>query len=128
MDILRRIVVSMESGRDINIDELLLKELCAVPLSLATTDCTLRSTQKSELATIIACGVKERELSASNLKTCTTMDWMDLVRAIGKPPNTIIFGDYATVFINKVKTILTAMSRELMSYLINIVSTLSRLV
>ena len=40
-DIFHRIIVSMDSGREVNIDELLQKELCAVPLSLATTDSVL---------------------------------------------------------------------------------------
>ena len=75
----------MESGRDINIDELLRKEPYAIPLSLATTDYTLRSTNKAELVRILEAGVKETQLSTSNLKTWTIIDGMALVRAMRKP-------------------------------------------
>ena len=66
-DIFWRIVVTMESGRDIIIDELLRKELCAIPLSLATTDYALRSTNKAELVRILEVGAKETRLSTVHL-------------------------------------------------------------
>jgi len=88
----------MESGREVNMDELLQKELCAVPLSLATTDSVLRPTNKADLATILQAGAKETELSPSVLRTCTIIDGMALVRAIRKPQNASTFGDYADVF------------------------------
>lgn len=75
-DIFRRIIVSMDSGREDNIDELLQKELCAVPLSLATTESFLRSTNKADLVTILEAGAKETELSPSSVSTCTSlMGW-----------------------------------------------------
>jgi len=57
-----RIIVSMESGREVNMDELLQKELCAVP------DSVLRPTNKA--------GAKETDLSPSVLRTCTIIDGM----------------------------------------------------
>ncbi|KAJ4925401.1 hypothetical protein JOQ06_018133, partial [Pogonophryne albipinna] len=77
-DIFCRIIVSMESGREVNMDELLQKELCAVPLSLATTDSVLRPTNKADLATILQAGAKETELSPSVMRTCTIIDGMAL--------------------------------------------------
>ncbi|KAF3835485.1 hypothetical protein F7725_028043 [Dissostichus mawsoni] len=101
-DIFRRIIVSMESGREVNMDELLQKELCAVPLSLATTDSVLRPTNKADLATILQAGAKETELSPSVMRTCTIIDGMALVRAMGKPHNASTFGEYADVFTQRV--------------------------
>lgn len=101
-DIFRRIIISMESGREVNIDKLLQKELCAVPLSLATTDSVLRPTNKADLATILQAGAKGTELSPSIVSTCTIIDGMALVRAIGKPPNALTFGDYADIFMQNV--------------------------
>lgn len=86
-DIFRRIIASMDSGREVNIDELLQKELCAIPLSLATMDSLLKPTNKADLATILQAGAKETELSPTAVSTCTIIDGMALERAIGKPPN-----------------------------------------
>ncbi|KAJ4924579.1 hypothetical protein JOQ06_003533 [Pogonophryne albipinna] len=97
-DIFRCIIVSMESGREVNMDEL----LCAVPLSLATTDSVLRPTNKADLATILLAGAKETELSPSVMRTCTIIDGMALVRAMGKPHNASTFGEYADVFTQRV--------------------------
>ncbi|KAJ4935256.1 hypothetical protein JOQ06_016792 [Pogonophryne albipinna] len=78
-DIFCRIIVSMESGREVNMDELLQKELCAVPLSLATTYSVLRPTNKADLATILQAGAMETELSPSVMRTCTIIDGMALM-------------------------------------------------
>ncbi|ROL03949.1 UDP-N-acetylglucosamine/UDP-glucose/GDP-mannose transporter [Anabarilius grahami] len=101
-DIFRRIIVSMDSGREVNIDGLLQEELCAVPLSLATTESVLRPTSKADLATKLQAGAKETVLSPSLVRTCTIIDGMALVRAIGKPQNASTFGDYADICIQKV--------------------------
>jgi len=101
-DIFRRVVVAMECGRDVNIDDLLQKELCAVPLSLATTDFALRSSNKAELASILEEGATVTGLDASNLSTCTIIDGMAMVRAMGKPPGLSTFADYADEFTKRV--------------------------
>ncbi len=101
-DIFCRIIVSMDSGREVNIDGLLQKELCAVPLSLATTESVLRPTSKADLATILQAGAKETGLSPSLVSTCTIIDGMALIRTMGKPQNASTFGDYADIFIQKV--------------------------
>ena len=101
-DIFRHIILSMESGREVNIDELLEKELCAVPLSLAKTDSVLRATNKADLATILQAGATETELRPSSMRTCTIIDGMALVRAMGKPQHASTFGEYADVFTQRV--------------------------
>ena len=102
-DIFRCIIVSIESGRDVNIDDLLQKELCVVRLSLATTDFALKSTNKAELASILGEGARVSELDVSNLLTCTIVDGMALVRAMGKPQGISTFGDYVDEFIKRIK-------------------------
>ena len=78
-DIFRHIIVSMDSGREVNIDELLQEELCAIPLSLATTESVLRPTSKAVLATILQAGAKDTGLSPSLVRTCTIIVGMALV-------------------------------------------------
>ena len=78
-DIFRCIIVSMDSGREVNIDVPLQEELCAIPLSLATTESVLRPTSKAVLATILQAGAKETGLSPSLVRTCTIIDGMALV-------------------------------------------------
>lgn len=49
-DLLRRVVVALESGRDIDVDDLLTRELSPVPFSIATLDgCIREATGKSDL-------------------------------------------------------------------------------
>lgn len=85
-------------------DELLQQELCAVPLSLTTTDSSLRHTNKAELATILAEAVTETDMSVSDLSSCTIIDGMALVRVMGRPQGATTFGDLADEFTWKVKS------------------------
>lgn len=95
-DLFQRLIVVMESGRDIDIDSLLTQELCHVPLALANTDGTLRQTNKSQLLPLLEKdGVSQANAPASNTPTCTIVDGMALVQALGKPKDTKTFGDYA---------------------------------
>ena len=53
-DLLRRAVVALESGREVDVDTLLQRELSPVPLSIATLDGCLRLTSsKSDLGNIL---------------------------------------------------------------------------
>ena len=52
-DLLRRVVVSLESGREVDLDTLLQPELSPVPLSIATLDrCPRLASSKSDLGKI----------------------------------------------------------------------------
>ena len=82
------------------------KRNCVQYPSLPTTDSVLRPTNKADLATILQAGAKETELSPSVLRTCTIIDGMALVRAIGTPLNPSIFVDYADVFTQRVTSYL----------------------
>ena len=53
-DLLRRVVVALESGCDIDVDTLLQRELSPIPLSLATPDGNIRSaSSKADLSNIL---------------------------------------------------------------------------
>jgi len=52
-DLLRRVIVALESGRDVDVTTLLQSELAPVPKSLATLDGSLREAVKSDLGTIL---------------------------------------------------------------------------
>ena len=71
--------------QNVNIDDLDQKELCAVQLSLATTDFALRSTIKAERISFLEAGSMLSELNFSNLLTCTIADQVAFVTAMGKP-------------------------------------------
>ena len=70
-DIFRRIILSMDSGREVNLDRLLQEEMCAIPLSLATTESVLRPASKAALATILQAGACSMVVSPSLVRTCT---------------------------------------------------------
>ena len=96
-DLFRRLVVAVESGRDIELDTLLLKELSPVPLSLANTNGTLRSTNKAQLAHLLEEGNIKQSLPESSLQECTIIDGMDLIHSLGKLPGLKTFGDLVDV-------------------------------
>ena len=89
-----------QRGRDIHIDSLLQQELCPVPLALANTDGTLRATNKSQLFPILEKGdVSMTSLPASDTPTCTIVDGMALIQAMGKAKEIKTFGEYAEHFV-----------------------------
>lgn len=92
-NIFQRLVVAIESGRDIDLDTLLMKELSPVPLSLANTDGSLRATNKSQLGHILEDGHVFPSLPKSALSMCMIIDGMALVHAIGKSSSSVTFGD-----------------------------------
>lgn len=99
-DLFRRIIIANEAGRDIDMDIILEQELYPVPLSLATTAGKLRVTNKSQLGCLLQEGesVSVNTLPASPLHTCTIIDAMALVQAIGKPAGAQTFGDLSYIF------------------------------
>ena len=65
-DLLRRVVIALESGRDVDVDELLQRELSAVPLSIATPNIILREASgKSDLSRILHEKVCQSQLPIS---------------------------------------------------------------
>jgi len=100
----RRLLLATDAGRDVNIDCLLESELSEKPLSLTTSDGRLRA-NKSQLIEILAHGVIQKDLPVTpDLNTCTIIDGMALVQALGKPAGLRTFGELADSFIDTVKS------------------------
>lgn len=112
-DLFRRIIVSMDAGRDIDIDNFLKQELSEVPLSLASIAGSLRGTNKAQLAASIADGVTQnvKPHGIEKQKSCTIIDGMSLVQSIKRQRETRSFGDYADLFIGVVKSYLADSAR-----------------
>jgi len=103
-DLFQRLIVSMEAGRRIDLDALLQRELCHVPLSIATTDGNLRPANKSQLLPILESGdVTQTSLPASRTSTCVIIDGMALVQVLAKP-KAKTFSDYSDACVKAVNT------------------------
>jgi len=86
LDMFRRLLIAKDAGRDVNIDCLLESELLEKPLSLTTSDGRLRKANKSQFIEILAHCVIQKDLPVTpDLNTCTIIDGMALVQALGKP-------------------------------------------
>ena len=73
-DLLRRVIVALESGRDVDVNTLLQSELAPVPKLLATLDGSLREAEKSDLGTILQENVCKSQMLISRSQTCTIID------------------------------------------------------
>ena len=102
-NLFQRLIVVMDAGRDIHIDSLLQQELCPVPLALANTDGTLRTTNKSQVFPHLEKGdLSMTSLPASDTPTCTIVDGMALIQAMGKAKEIKTFGEYAENFVRAI--------------------------
>jgi hypothetical protein len=98
-DLLRRLFVASQSGRDIDLGNVLAHELSPVPLALAGTDSTLNKTTKSQLVDLLTDGTAiQNKLPTNKTKTCLLVDAPALIQAIGKPDNAKTFGDLGDAF------------------------------
>ena len=69
-DLLRRVVVALESGRNVDVDELLQRELSPVPLSIATPKGSLREASgKSDLSKILQQNVSQSQRPVNQSET-----------------------------------------------------------
>lgn len=103
-DLFRRMIIAIEGGRTIDIDDMLTSELCPVPLSLAQTDGSLLENDKPNLAAILCNGqdIITNTMPSLNEDICIVIDAMSIIRSMGKPNGAVTFGHYATCFQNKV--------------------------
>lgn len=97
-ELFRRLIVSMDAGRSVDIDEMLDNEMSSVPLALASSNGNLRPTNKALLADILSRDAVKKEFPVEREKTCIIVDGMALVQAIGKPQDVSTFGEYADTF------------------------------
>lgn len=97
-DFFRRVIVALESGRSVDVDHLLQQELSPVPLSLATINGKLRPTNKADLASILTKGSSYNQLPVSSTETCTIIDGMAAVQAMGNRIGAKTFGEWSDSF------------------------------
>ena len=65
-----------------------------VTLSIATSDKTLRPTEKAVLYHLLCDEYMKDSFSETDERTCVVVDSMATVQALGKPANTSTFGDF----------------------------------
>lgn len=103
--LLQRIMGMYESGRSVDIDDILRHELTSVPTSIALADGTLRTGQKSHLIACLTNDVECPPAIVSAEPTGVVIDAMWLVQVIGRPPGAKTYGDVANAFGTSVRKI-----------------------
>ncbi|CAH1154985.1 unnamed protein product [Phaedon cochleariae] len=102
-DVLRRLIVAFEAGRQIDLPSILKHELLSVPLSIAEMDGTLRSSEKASMIKLVAEGVEcPNSINIDRNTSQLIIDGQALVNSIGKPATATTFGDLAAIFIDRV--------------------------
>lgn len=102
-DIFKRLLSASQSGRQVDLANVLTYELQPAPPSLATRDGLLRPpTDKAALSHILADKYAKQVLPNSTESTCVVIDGMALVQSIGKPSKATTFGELADVFSSSV--------------------------
>ena len=82
-NIVQRLITDYRAGRDVILDNILQHELMTIPLSLATTDGSQHSTNKSVLANILTQQVETSANVAVADASCFLIDSQALVMALG---------------------------------------------
>lgn len=100
--ILQRLITAYESGRRVNLHQVLQHELMPVPISLAETNHSLRSGDKSVLADVLTSGIICPAEIAVEGNSSLIIDGQALVVALGKPQGAVTFGDLADTFVKSV--------------------------
>ena len=98
--ILQRLVICYASGRDVNLNSILMHELLPVPLSLAEIDGSLRSGAKHILMDVLLQRVCCTEKPSVPDSSTLVIDGQALVVALGKTQLSKTFGDFAKTFSN----------------------------
>ena len=101
-DLLRRVIVALESGRDLDVNTLLQSELAPVPKSLATLDGSLREAGKSDLGTILLGDVCKSQMPISRSQTCSIIDRMAAVQSLANSSGAKTIGEWNDRFLRHV--------------------------
>ena len=116
-DLLRRVIVALESGRDVDVNTLLQSELAPVPKSLATLDRSLREAGKSDLGIILQGNVCKSQMPISRSQTCTIIDGMAAFQSFANSSGAKTFVSGVTDFFVMSLTIFRTVVQELTRYL-----------
>ena len=122
-DLLRRVIVALESGRDVDVNTLLQSELAPVPKSRATLDGSLREAGKSDLGTILQGNVCKSQMPISRSQTCTFIDGMAAVQSFANSSGAKTFVSGVTDFFVMSLTIFRTVVQELTCYLTDVSGT-----
>ena len=101
-DLLKRVIVALESGRNVDVNTLLQSELAPVTKSLATLDGSLREAGKSDLRTILQGNVCKSHMPISRSQTCTIIDGMVAVQSLANFSGAKPFGEWRNRFLRHV--------------------------
>ena len=102
-DLIHRLFVASQSGRDVNLESILRHELSSVPRELSKTNGKLHTTDKAQLQAILTQEIETpAKLPKGASKTCLLIDGPALIKAIGKPERAKTFGDLGDVFCHSV--------------------------
>ena len=101
-DLLRRVIVALESGRDVNVNTLNQSELAPVSKSLATRDRSLREAGMSDLGTILQGNLCKSQMPISKSQTCTIVVGMAAVQSLAKSSGAKTFGKWSDRFLRQV--------------------------
>ena len=116
-DLLRRVIVALESGCDVDVNTLLQSELAPVPKSLATLDRSLREAGKSDLGIILQGNVCKSQMPISRSQTCTIIDGMAAVQSFANSSGAKTFVSGVTDFFVMSLTIFRTVVQGLTCYL-----------
>ena len=98
-NMLLHLITAYESGRQVDLANILKHELLPVPVSLAEMNGTIRTGNKSILAEILTTNIVCPENVDIHQSASLITDGQSLVVAIGKPAEATTFGDLADSFI-----------------------------
>lgn len=101
-DLLRRVIVALESGREVDVNTLLQSELAPVQKSLSTLDGSLREAGKSDLGTILQGNVCKNQMPISRSQTCTLIDGMATVQPLANSSGAKTFWEWSDRFLRHV--------------------------
>ena len=101
-DLLRRVIVALESGRDVDVNMLLQSELAPVPKSVAILEGSVREAGKSDLGTILQGNVCKSQMPISRSQTSTTIDGMAAVQSLANSSGAKTFGEWSDRFLRHV--------------------------
>lgn len=88
-------MVALESGPDVDLDELLQRERSPVPLSIATSNGSLREASgKSDLSKILQENVCQSQPLIIQNETCTIIDGMAAIQSLANASAAKTFGEW----------------------------------
>ena len=102
-NILVRLITAYQSGRQVDLPKILSHELFPVPLSLAEINGSLRTGNKSILIEKLAEGLEcPPAIDLFGKSSCMVIDGQALVVSLGKPKDSLTFGDLSDTFLRAV--------------------------